>query len=155
MSDAESTASSSTETDQARVEESAYEQTVTATAETESEMPVMNAPPGIVPGNFLATIFLTVHISLNAIVNYLRMIPIPFFRGLMWWLTSIDIVNRLSDGALEEHPRLGRLVGNSPQELRQHIENLATALEEVHEGAPRLVMYNTVMRMIQELVFES
>ena len=67
----------------------------------------------------------------------------------------MDIVNRLSDGGLERYPRLGRFVGNSPQELRQHIENLVKALEEIDKGALRLMMYNTVMCMIKELANES
>ena len=54
----------------------------------------MNAPARVFPGKFLAKILLTIHISFNAIANYLRTIPVPFYRGLMLWLISIDIVNR-------------------------------------------------------------
>ena len=154
MSDSEYSTPSSQENGEAPVPEAEQEQVAPAPIQAENELAFMNVPLGVVPGNFLATVFLTMHISLSGIVHYLRTIPIPFFRAFMYWSISLDIINELSDGGLEEHPTLSGFIGYSPQALRQHIENLVAALDEIEEGHPRHMMYGAVMRIIAELVFD-
>ena len=88
MPDINSAEPSSNETDQATVQGFALEKIAMA----------MKTPPGAVPGSFHTAVLLTMHIALSVIVNCLRGIPVPFFRALMHWLLSIDIVHQLSDG---------------------------------------------------------
>ena len=108
---------------------------------------------GVVPGNFLATVFLTIHISSNAIVTYLRLIPIPFYRMFVYCLISLDIANELSQRGLEVDPVSRRFIGHSPRVLRRNIEDLIAALEEIDQGHPRDMMYGIVMRIIAELAY--
>ena len=60
MSDTNSTEPSSNEIDQAPVEGTALEQTAMVPGEVVSEVAAANAPPGVVPGSFFATVFLTI-----------------------------------------------------------------------------------------------
>ena len=50
----------------------------------------------------MAAVFLIMHGSLNGIFKYLFVILIPFFRALTYWLISLEIINDLSEGGLEE-----------------------------------------------------
>ena len=109
----------------------------------------------MVSDNFLSTVFLAIHVSLSGIVTYLRMIPDEFFRILMYWAITLDVINELSGGGLQGHPALGMFLGGSPPELHQHIENLVAALTEIEEGLPRHAMYETVMRIIGVLAFSA
>ena len=110
-----------------------------------------NASAGVIPGNFLGTVFLTIHISSNAIVTYLRQISVPFYRRFVYCLISLDITNELTRRGLEFDPVRRRFLGHSPSVLRRNIQDLVDALEEIDEGHPRYMMYGIVMRIVAEL----
>ena len=70
----------------------------------------MNVPSGVITGNILATVLRTLRISLIGIVDYLSLIPVPYFGALLYWLISLEIINELSDEGIEEDPTLDRFV---------------------------------------------
>ena len=113
------------------------------------------APPGIVPGSFFLTIFLTIHLSVVEIVHSLRQIPIPSMRSYLYFMVSVNVMHQMTDDGFENDPVFEEFVGQVPQALHGAIENLASALQEIGEGQPRTQVYALVMRVIVDLAFRD
>ena len=108
-------------------------------------------PRNVIPGNFLGTVFLTIHISSNAIVTYLRLIPSPFHRMFIYCMISLYIASELIHRGLEHNPVSRPFISHSIPILRQSMTDLVEALEEIDEGHPREMMFGMVMRIVAEL----
>ena len=117
------------------------------------DRPHSEAPPGIVPGNFQATVFLTIDNAIIAIADHLRGIEVLDHRAFEYTMISADLVHRLSNGGLEEDNEWKVLLGHSLRLLHKHMDLFVAALQEIEVGLPRYMMYGSAMGIVAGLSF--
>ena len=97
-------------------------------------------------------VFLNIHTSLTAIVDYLNEIPNLLVRLITFGTILYDLMDEVTGGLYTDHPETFMYVGRSPLFLYPHIRQLGRSVNLFQPGPMRNMVFIIVTRVMEQLV---